>query len=71
MVGTEIMKPLIALAGGLTLVALSSGAAGTGASDVTRVVTIGDRTGPAFYSAIEGRYRFVEKDGGMVADLPR
>ncbi|MCM2502208.1 hypothetical protein NDN16_00820 [Aureimonas altamirensis] len=65
------MKSLIALAGGLTLVALSSGAAGTGASDVTRVVTIGDRTGPAFYSAIEGRYRFVEKDGGMVADLPR
>lgn len=35
---------------------------------IVRVVTIGERTGPAFYSAIEQGYRFIEPSAILDAD---
>lgn len=64
------MKAAIAILGGLALIATTTGAAGLGDAESARIVTIGERTGPAFYSAIEGRYLFFEDPTPDMAQLP-
>ncbi|MFD2238405.1 hypothetical protein [Aureimonas populi] len=67
-------KPMaFALAFASALIALSAAPApaGPGEPPIVRVVTIDGVTGPAYYSVVEKRFRFIAPDGADLASLPQ
>ncbi|MBO0905661.1 hypothetical protein [Jiella sonneratiae] len=62
------IRGLIAVAV-LAVIAVGARPAGAPQPLIVRVVTMGDHTGPAFYSLIEQGYRFI--DGNAAADTDR